>query len=409
MDIRDKMRPLFRTLDGGLFSTEAGKADVGDSVSKMMAEGGIMMCWADPYFPDRVIPEKVLQRSMEVIQEGVACHYTAPIGNAELKEVIAKKIARDNHIEVDPQRNIIINPGSDVGLYFAMTPFIEPGDEILVHDPSYPSNFLDPQLLNGVVVKVPTYEEDNYRLRVEEYEKRLTPKTKMVLLSSPNNPNGRVYTREELTALSEFIVKNDLICVCDQAFEDTAFPGHEMVSIASLPGMWERTMTVCSCSKGMALSGYRMGYIFTNDVIMDALYATAVNIQGATNTMIQMALIPAYEDTSFMQGYVEEQDARRQYAYEKFNAVPGVSMPLMESGFYGWVNVSRLGDSSEITSYLAKEAKVMVNDGKFYGEQGDGHLRIIYGVFADRAKSFEGIDRICAALAKRAAELGITD
>lgn len=151
MDIRDKMRPLFRTLDGGLFSTEAGKADVGDSVSKMMAEGGIMMCWADPYFPDRVIPEKVLQRSMEVIQEGVACHYTAPIGNAELKEVIAKKIARDNHIEVDPQRNIIINPGSDVGLYFAMTPFIEPGDEILVHDPSYPSNFLDPQLLNGVV------------------------------------------------------------------------------------------------------------------------------------------------------------------------------------------------------------------------------------------------------------------
>ena len=168
-------------------------------------------------------------------------------------------------------------------------------------------------------------------------------------------------------------------------------------------------MTVCSCSKGMALSGYRMGYIFTNDVIMDALYATAVNIQGATNTMIQMALIPAYEDTSFMQGYVAEQDARRQYAYEKFNAVPGVSMPLMESGFYGWVNVSRLGDSSEITSYLAKEAKVMVNDGKFYGEQGDGHLRIIYGVFADRAKSFEGIDRICAALAKRAAELGITD
>lgn len=409
MGAREKMRPLFRTLDGGLFSQKAGKADVGDAAVKMMAEGGMMMCWADPFYPDRVIPQKVLERSVEVIQQGAACHYTAPIGNAELKEAIAKKILRDNHIQVDPQRNIIINPGSDVGLYFAMTPFIEPGDEILVHDPSYPSNFLDPQLLNGVVVKVPTYEEDNYRLRVEEYEKRLTSKTKMVLLSSPNNPNGRVFTREELEALAEFIVRNDLICVCDQAFEDTVFPEHEMVSIASLPGMWERTVTVCSCSKGMALSGYRVGYLFADDVIMDVLYATAVNVQGAANTMVQMAVIPAYEDSSFIQEYVAEQNVRRHYAYEKFNAVPGVSMPLMESGFYGWVNVSRLGDSSEITSYLAQEAKVLVNDGKFYGDQGDGHLRIIYGVFEDRQKSLEGIDRICAALAKRAAALGITE
>lgn len=407
MGARDKMRPLFRTLDGGLFSEQAGKADVGDSVSKMMAEGGIMMCWADPYFPDRVIPQQVLERSVEVIQQGISCHYTAPIGNAALKEAIAGKIRRDNHIELDPQRNLIINPGSDVGLYFAMTPFIEPGDEILVHDPSYPSNFLDPELLNGVAVKVPTYEEDQYRLRVEEYEKRLTPRTKMVLLSSPNNPNGRVYTREELTELSEFIIRNDLICVCDQAFEDTVFPGHEMVTMAALPGMWERTVTVCSCSKGMALSGYRMGYIFADDVIMDALYAAAVNIQGAANTMVQLALIPAYEDTSFIEGYVAEQEIRRRYAYEKFNSVPGVSMPLMESGFFGWVNVSRLGDSTEITNYLAQEAKVMVNDGKFYGDQGAGHLRIIYGVFADRQRSFEGIDRICAALSRRAAEIGI--
>lgn len=408
MSARDKMRPLFRKLDGGLFSS-ATKADVGDGAGKFIAAGGTMMCWADPFFPDRVIPQAVLDRAVEAVQQGASCHYTAPIGNAELKAAIAQKIERDNKIKVDPNRNIIINPGSDVGLYFAMTPFIEPGDEVLVHDPSYPSNFLDPELLNGVVVKVPTYEEDNYRLRVEEYEKRLTPKTKMVLLSSPNNPNGRVFTREELSALAEFIVKNDLICVCDQAFEDTVFPEHEMVSIAALPGMWERTVTVCSCSKGMALSGYRVGYIFADDVIMDALYASAVNIQGAANTMVQLAVIPAYEDTSFMAEYVKEQDARRHYAYEKFNAVPGVSMPLMESGFFGWVNVKALGTSAEIVDYLAQEAKVLCNDGKFYGGQGDGHLRIIYGVFADRQKSFEGIDRICAALAKRAKSLGITE
>ena len=410
MSIKEKMRPLFRTLDGGLFAENtAGKADVGDSSAKFMAAGGTMMCWADPYFPDRVIPQAVLDKSVEIIQQGVACHYTTPVGNADLKKEIAKKIKRETGLDLDPQRNIIINPGSDVGLYFAMTPFIEPGDEVLVHDPSYPSNFLDPQLLNGVAVKVPCYEEDGYRLRVEEYEKRLTPKTKMVLLTSPNNPTGRVYTREELEPLAEFIVKNDLVCVCDQAFEDTVFPGHEMISIASLPGMWERTVTVCSSSKGMALSGYRVGYIYANDIIMNAMYASAVNIQGATNTTVQMALIEAYKDTSFMKAYVEEQDIRRRYAYEKFNAVPGVHIAEMEAGFFGWVNVAALGDTAEIVKYLADEAKVLVNDGQFYGDQGRGHLRIIYGVYADRRKCFDAIDRLCAALAKRAAELGINE
>lgn len=410
MSIKDKMRPLFRTLDGGLFAENtAGKADVGNSAAKFMANGGTMMCWADPYFPDRVIPKAVLDKSIEVIQHGTACHYTTPVGNPDLKVEIAKKIEHDTGLKLDPQRNIIINPGSDVGLYFAMTPFIEPGDEILVHDPSYPSNFLDPQLLNGVPVKVPSYGEDGYRLRVEEYEKRLTPKTKMVLLTSPNNPNGRVYTREELESLAEFIVKNDLVCVCDQAFEDTVFPGHEMISIATLPGMWERTVTVCSCSKGMALSGYRVGYIYANDVIMNSMYASAVNIQGATNTAVQMALIEAYKDTSFMKDYVAEQDARRKYAFEKFNSVPGVHMAEMEAGFFGWVNVSRLGDTAEIVSYLADEAKVLVNDGQFYGDQGKGHLRIIYGVYEERRKCFDAIDRLCAALEKRAAELGISD
>ena len=126
-------------------------------MSKLQAEGGTLMCWADPFYPDRVIPQKVLERSVEVIQQGVACHYTRH-RQCGPERGHCEKIERDNHIKVNPQRNIIINPGSDVGLYFAMTPFIEPGDEVLVHDPSYPSNFLDPQLLNGVVVKVPTYE-----------------------------------------------------------------------------------------------------------------------------------------------------------------------------------------------------------------------------------------------------------
>jgi aspartate/methionine/tyrosine aminotransferase len=400
------MRPLFQTLEGGLFSS-IEKADVGDIAGESARQGIALMCWADPFFPDPSIPQAVLDKSIETLKSGFPSHYTMPIGNPQLKTLIARRVKKNSGIDLDPQRNIIINPGSDIGLFFAMTPFINPGDEALVPDPSYPSNFLNPKLLNGVTVPVPTYEEDNYRLRVEEFEKRLTPKTKMVLLSSPNNPTGSVYTRQELSALAEFIIKNNLVCVCDQAFEDTVMPPHEMVSIASLPGMWERTLTVCSVSKGMGLSGYRVGYIYANDVIMDALYGSAVNIQGAANTMAQVAVMPAFEDDSFIAEYLKKFQRRADFACELFNSIPGVSMNPMESGFYSWVNVAKLGNSGEIVNYLKDTAKVLCNDGKFYGENGNGHLRIIHGAYWDDEKSFAVLRGIGEALRKRAHSLGI--
>ena len=145
---------------------------------------------------------------------------------------------------------------------------------------------LNPELIGGVTVRVPTYPEDGYHIRIQEYEKRVTSKTKMVLLTNPNNPTGTVYTRKELEELAAFCVEHDLICVCDQAFEDTVFPEHEMICICQLPGMWERTVTVCSVSKGMGLSGFRVGWTYATDTIMDTYYGAAVNIQGATSTPV---------------------------------------------------------------------------------------------------------------------------
>lgn len=397
MSVKEKMRPAFQKIEGGLFS-KVDKADVGDVASEMSKQGVTMMSWADPFMPDPSIPAPVLEKAIEALKSGFPSHYTMPIGSPELKKAIARRIEDRYHLSLDPMRNIIINPGSDIGLMFAMTPFINPGDEVLVHDPSYPSNFLNPELLGGVTVRVPTYFEDNYRLHIEEYEKRLTPKTKMVLLTSPNNPTGTVYSREELQQLAEFIVKNDLICVCDQAFEDTVFDGREMISIASFPGMWERTLTVCSVSKGMGLSGFRVGWIYACDEIMDVLFGVAVNIQGASSTLAQMAVLPAFEDDSFICEYVQKYDRRRKYAYEVFNSVPGVKMNMPEAGFYSWINVSELGSSADIAAYLIREAKVSCNDGSHYGDQGKGCLRLIHGCLWDDKACFDVIDRMAEAL-----------
>lgn len=405
-DIKSKMRKTFAKLDGGLFST-AQKADVGDVAARMEAAGVAMMSWADPFMPDPAIPQSVMDAAIEALKTGFPAHYTMPIGSPDLKKLIADRIERKYGFRLNPSRNIIINPGSDNGLLFAMMPWINPGDEVMVHDPSYASNFLNPELLGGVTVKVPTFPEDGYHIRIEEYEKRVTDKTKMVLLTNPNNPTGVSYTREELEQLAAFCVKHDLICVCDQAFEDTVFPENEMVCISQLEGMWERTVTVCSVSKGMALSGFRVGWTYASDVIMDVYFACAVNIQGATSTLAQLAVMPAFRDDSFIREYMVKYDNRRKYAYKLFNSIPGISLRMPEAGFFVWIDVSQLGDSSEITQLLVDEARVSVNDGKFYGDMGNGHLRMIDGCFWEDADSYAAMDRMAETFRKLAHKKGL--
>lgn len=404
--IKKLMRPAFACLDGGLFST-AEKADVGDVGARMKELGVAMMSWADPFMPDPYLPESVKEAAIKAIESGIPAHYIMPIGSPELKTLIAKRTKEKFGIELDLQRNIIINPGSDVGLMFAMAPWINPGDEVLIHDPSYASNFLNPELLGGKSVKVPTYEEDNWHIRIEEYEKRLTDRTKMVLLTNPNNPTCVTYSREEMEQLADFCIKNNLICVVDQAFEDSVFDDREMICMAKIPGMWERTVTVCSVSKGMALSGLRVGWIYANDVIMDVYYGSAVNMQGATSTLGQLAVIPAFEDDSFIDEYMMKYDKRRKYAYELFNSIPGVTMQMPESTFMLWINISKLGTSTEITKYLIDEAKVNVNDGKFYGDQGKGHIRVVAGCFYQDEDCFAVFERMAEAFRKLSKQKGL--
>lgn len=402
----NRMNPVFAKLDGGLFST-AEKADVGDVAKRMEEMGVAMMSWADPFKPDPSTPEAVLEAAVEAIREGTSSHYIMPIGSPELKELIAERIEKKSGLKLDPERNLIINPGSDNGLLFAIFPWICPGDEVLIHDPSYPNNFQDIEILGGVPVAVPTYEEDEWHIRIEEYQKRITDKTKMILLTNPNNPTGVCYTETELKQLADLCIENDLICVVDQAFEDTIFEESVMVNMAQIPGMWERTVTICSVSKGMGLSGFRVGWTYADDVIMDKMHASAVSIQGAASTMAQKAVVPAFKDDSFIKNYIKKYDYRRQYGYKLFNSIPGVSVLMPEAGFYFWINVKELGSSSEIVKYLVEEALVNCNDGKFYGTQGDGFLRVIFAVFDKDEDCLAAFDRMAAAFRKRAKEKGL--
>ena len=168
MDIQKKMNSRFRSLQGGLF-LEVAKADVGDGAARFQAAGGDVMAWADPFYPDPSVPESVKQAMHRALDSGLTSHYTLPIGKLELRQAIAEDMSRRTGLPLDPNRNVIVTPGSDSGLLYAMMPFLNEGDEVLVPDPSYPSNFLNPQLLGARAVKVPLFAQDNYQPRVQEH------------------------------------------------------------------------------------------------------------------------------------------------------------------------------------------------------------------------------------------------
>lgn len=402
----EKMTAAFQKAEGGLFS-KVLKADVGDTTAASK-DGVTMMAWADPFFPSPSTPEHVIHATVEALESGTASHYTQPIGNPRLKEEIAKKLQKVNHLEVDPQRNILITPGSDSGLFYAMLPFLHPGDEVMIPDPSYPNNVQNTEILGGIPVMVPLREEDDFQIDVREFEKRLTNKTKMIVLTNPNNPTTTVFKRERLESLAEFAVKNDLVVVVDQAFEQPVFDGREMVTMAALDGMWERTLTVFSLSKGMGLSGFRVGYLVTNEEVMDKLYGAAVSVLGATNTAAQIGAIAALQDDRFLEEYGRRHEARRNMVYRLLKDVPGILVRPSQSGILTWINVAALGTGAEVAERVRQIAGVAVNAGIAYGPSGENYIRIVHSVLGDDRQLEKAIQALRNCLLQMAKEQGIT-
>ncbi|MEY8676639.1 pyridoxal phosphate-dependent aminotransferase [Thomasclavelia cocleata] len=403
--MKSKMKKEFLNFEGGLFS-EVEKADVGDSYTKMAEAGVALMGWADPFMPDFSIPSHIMDKTIEAIKSPISSHYTAPTGNMELRAVICSRFLEKYGVEIIPERNVIITPGSDSALFFAMFPFLQKDDEVIIPCPSYPNNMQNIKMMQATPVVYKLESNNDYQIEMESLEALVTDKTKMIVLTHPNNPTTTVYSKESLEAIRTIVLKYNLVLVCDQAFDDFTFE-NEYIAPMSLPDMFEHTITVCSISKGMGLSGYRVGYIVASDKIMDVMYGCAVSVVGATNTVSQIAAVEAFKHPEFMELFEKSYDYRRHQAYKILNNIPGVKLKLPESGFLAWVDVSELGDSSTICKRLVDEAKVAVNDGVNYGPGGEGHIRIVLGVYRDNEVVVEALERMAQVLNKIALEKGI--
>jgi len=355
------------------------------------------MNWADPFRPDDTIPPHVKKATIDCINS-TGAHYTFPIGDAELRKEIAKRVKKLNNLDVDYKDNITICSGSDTAFVFTMRPFLVPGagDEVMIPTPTYANDYDIAPLCGAKTVTVPTYPEDNYALRIDEFEKRATSRTKMVLFTNPNNPTSTVYTRKNLEQLAGFIIKHDLICVVDQCFEDIVFDGYEMTSVATLPGMAERTIIISSLSKGMGLCGYRVGYIVAPAEITDVLHSVTVQYLGAPNTAAQAGILAGLRDPAFMEDYRQEYMIRAKKIMEILDDIPNINYVKPQSSFFFWIDVSHYGKAVDVVSYLVENAAVLLSDGKKYGC--DTSVRLIYGAMRDREECFAAVRRVRDAL-----------
>lgn len=349
--------------------------------------------------PDFDTPEHVREAVKKALDDGYT-HYTPTEGMYELREAISEKLSRENGIEADPKSEIIVTVGAQEALFTTIQAIINPGDEVLLMNPTYYPIYETSILLAGGVPKsVPLSEEDNFQLNPEEVEKRINPKTKAILLCNPNNPTGTVLNKSIVQAMADIAKKNSLIVISDEVYEKIIYDGLRHRSIGSFSGMEDRTVTINSFSKTYAMTGFRIGYLVAKENLVKYINRVHYYTSTCPNSLSQKAALAALLGSqNCISKMVKEYDRRRKLGNE-LNKIDEVRCSLPKGAFYFFANILETGmTSEEFAKYLLKEAKVAVTPGSGLGNYGEGYVRIAF------ARSFgkinEAIKRTRVALEK---------
>ncbi len=347
--------------------------------------------------PDFDTPEVIKQAANTALANGNV-FYTSNYGTPELRQAIADKLKRDNGIDYKAEE-ILVTIGVGEGTYAAVAAFTEPGDEILVPDPVWLNYIHVPHFFGAVPVSYKLREENDYQIDLNEIEGLITPKTKMLVINTPGNPTGVVQSRDTLEKLADIAKKHDLIVVSDEIYEKLVYDGARHVSIAALPGMKERTITLNGFSKCYSMTGWRLGYAAAPVEFIKAMVRVHAYINTCAPSFVQEAGITALEKAEpDVQEMVKEYQRRRDYAVSAINAIDGLSCKTPGGAFYIFVNIKSLGrTSAEMADYLLDHAKIAAVPGSAFGPQGEGYIRLSYACSYERI--VEAMERLRKAVA----------
>ncbi|HMJ04980.1 MAG TPA: pyridoxal phosphate-dependent aminotransferase [Chthoniobacterales bacterium] len=361
-----------------------------DSKAKAMKAEGLDVCGFGAGEPDFDTPEHIKDAAIAALQSGFT-KYTPSAGLPELRQAIADKLQADNGISYKPSQ-IVVSSGAKHSCYNAIMATCQEGDEVLIPSPfwvSYPDMV---RLAGAEPVIVPTTERNGWKMRAEDFENAMTPRTKMLILNSPNNPSGAVYTRAELEKIVEVAAEEEIYILSDEIYEKLVYDDVQHVSIASLSKeAYDLTITINGFSKAYAMTGWRLGYLGAPEAVAKAVDNIQSHSTSHPTSFAQRGAIAALKgDQQPLADMRDEFNLRRGYMYDRITKIPNITAVKPEGAFYILVNISQLGLSSQnFADRLLSKANVAVIPGAAFGD--DRTVRLSYATSIDIIK--KGLDR----------------
>ena len=355
-----------------------------DIVNEM--EGAISLGVGEPDFDT---PWHVREEGIYSLEKG-RTFYTSNAGLKPLKDEISYYLKRRCDVSYDPDHEILVTVGGSEAIDIALRAMLNPGDEVLIPQPSYVSYLPCTVLADGVPVIIELEEKDRFRLTPEKLLEKITDKTKILILPFPNNPTGAIMEREDLEKIAKIVIEKDLFVLSDEIYSELTYTDRH-VTIASLPGMKERTVLINGFSKAYAMTGWRLGYAAAPEIILKQMLKIHQYAIMCAPTTSQYAAVDAMkngdEDVEAMR---ESYNQRRRYLLHAFEEM-NISCFEPQGAFYTFPNIKRFGMSSdEFATRLLKEEKVAVVPGTAFGDCGEGFLRISYAYSLESLKKALG-------------------
>ena len=361
-----------------------------DSKAKAMKAEGIDVCGFGAGEPDFDTPEHIKRAAIEALEAGFT-KYTPNAGIPELRQAIADKLAADNGLSYRAGQ-IVVSNGAKHACYNAILATCQPGDEVIIPAPywvSYPDMV---RLVGADPVIVPTSERNAWKMRPEDFENAMTPRTKMLIMNSPGNPTGSVYTREELEAIVSVAAEEDIYVLSDEIYEKLVYEDVKHVSVASLSKeAYDLTITINGFSKSYAMTGWRLGYLAAPDAVTRAVDSIQSHTSSNPSSFSQYGALAALKgDQQPLADMREEFDMRRNYMFDRLSKISNVTAVKPQGAFYILVNISQLGLTSQnFADRLLSKANVAVVPGAAFGD--DRTVRFSYATSLDVIK--KGLDR----------------
>lgn len=322
--------------------------------------------------------------------------YTPNAGIKGLRDAIAFKLEKENNIKCDPDKNLIVTAGATQALMLAIVTLVNPGDEVIIQGPNWPDYRGQIDMVNGKTVYARVSEENGFKMTAEVIEPLITDKTKLIIINSPSNPTGGVLEWEDLLKIAELVKKHKIFVISDEPYEKLVYDGFEQKSLASIPGLEDYVLTINSFSKTFAMTGFRVGYICANEVIMENLIKLHENMIASVPEPMQLAAIEAiYNGEKDVEEMVKYYDRNRRFIVEELNKINGFSCISPKGAFYVFPNITGFGMSSrETAEYILDKTHVVTSPGDAFGSCGEGYIRICY------ASKFEDIKEAIARMKK---------